>query len=160
MAMICVKDGSWNSMISAQTTGQIFIDLVICPYCSMGEEYPYFPKINPYTARSKVQWWADTPWKPNRSLHYRLKCHEDWVMGKHSNVCSDIVNGWPNLIDSFHFPIDNTEQYLHRTSLSLDNSDVSESIYSITHKWHRCVLSIRGSIIKWNHVKCHVNWWK
>ncbi len=32
------KDGSWNSMISAHPTGQIFVDIVICPYCSMGEE--------------------------------------------------------------------------------------------------------------------------
>ncbi len=35
---LLAKDGSWNSMISAHPTGQIFVDLVICPYCSMGEE--------------------------------------------------------------------------------------------------------------------------
>ncbi len=33
-----VKDGSWNSMISAHNNGQIFADVVICPYCFMGEE--------------------------------------------------------------------------------------------------------------------------
>ncbi len=33
-----LKDGSRNSMMSAHPTGQIFVDLVICPYYSMGEE--------------------------------------------------------------------------------------------------------------------------
>ena len=32
------KDGSWNSTIFAHPTGQIFAHLVICPYCSTGEE--------------------------------------------------------------------------------------------------------------------------
>ncbi len=32
------KDGSWNSMLSAHPIGQIFADLVICPYRFVGEE--------------------------------------------------------------------------------------------------------------------------
>ena len=32
------KDGSWNCMISAHASGQIFADLVICPYCFMSKE--------------------------------------------------------------------------------------------------------------------------
>ena len=38
------KDGSWNSMISAHVNGQIFANMGICPYSSLGEEKtPYFP---------------------------------------------------------------------------------------------------------------------
>ncbi len=32
------KDGSWNSVISAHINRQIFANIGICPYCSMGEE--------------------------------------------------------------------------------------------------------------------------
>ena len=35
------NDGSWNSMMSAHPNGQIFADLVTCPYCFMGEEESY-----------------------------------------------------------------------------------------------------------------------
>ncbi len=32
------KDGSWNPMVSAHPKGHIFADLVIGPYCFMGEQ--------------------------------------------------------------------------------------------------------------------------
>ncbi len=51
------KDGSWNSMISAHPTGQIFVDLMISPYCSMGEE----SIINPFIAKIEDETWAYTP---------------------------------------------------------------------------------------------------
>ncbi len=38
LGVMGVKDGSWSSMISAHPNGQIFADLVICPYYFMCEE--------------------------------------------------------------------------------------------------------------------------
>ena len=61
-----LKDGSWNSMISAHPSGQIQADLGICPYCFMVEESnvrkePYILIVNPFQPTSCMKKWANNP---------------------------------------------------------------------------------------------------
>ena len=65
------KDGSWNSMISAHINRQMFANIGMCPYCSMGEEgtqhslyvrkEPYFLIVNPFQLKSCIKKWANKP---------------------------------------------------------------------------------------------------
>ena len=54
------KDGSWNSMISAHINRQIFANIGMCPYCSMGEE-EYFLIVSPFQPKSCIKKWANNP---------------------------------------------------------------------------------------------------
>ncbi len=64
MQVTCAKDGSWNSMISAHLNRQIFANMGIRPYCSMGEE----GNINTFAAINEDERWANTPWFPDPSF--------------------------------------------------------------------------------------------
>ena len=54
------KDGSWNSMISAHINWQIFANIGMCLYCTMGEEV-YFLIVNPFQPKSCIKKWANNP---------------------------------------------------------------------------------------------------
>ena len=67
-----LKDGSWKPKVSGHPKGQIYADLVICPYCFMGEESidmcfiihrkkSYFQIINPFKSKDYVEEWANYP---------------------------------------------------------------------------------------------------
>ena len=58
-------------MISARLNGQIFANIAICPYCSLGEEGKHyiFPKLTPLQLTiNKDEKWADTPQYRDLSL--------------------------------------------------------------------------------------------
>ena len=60
-----LKNGSWNSMISAHINRQIFANIGICPYC--------FLIVNPFQPKSCIKKWANNPRYRDPSLR---KCHE------------------------------------------------------------------------------------
>ena len=76
-------------MISAHPTCQIFVDLVICPYCSMGEESMIkhlhcsvnISIINPFAAKIENERWAYTPWFPNMSFHFIINSRLSHISG-------------------------------------------------------------------------------